>query len=205
MVKYFIVCFLRTTHQLLWMDSWFSSTRTHLVLQLLDPCRYWVVSYCWINLWASCITKQCTPLQVPQLQPGTSAGTLLPMVLFQNLSTGPPNSLLQVAVKNNQQPVWYFNDKISLLAFFTEDGKMERASFLEVNSFSISFFVQVQRDYWILSFKALRQNPSFLSVVRVVFGSCGPSHPSILPRREEMKLYICFRTWLFCWNSSRVQ
>ncbi|XP_030454004.1 beta-adaptin-like protein C [Syzygium oleosum] len=71
------------------------------------------------------------PLQVPQLQPGTSAGTLLPMVLFQNLSTGPPNSLLQVAVKNNQQPVWYFNDKISLLAFFTEDGKMERASFLE--------------------------------------------------------------------------
>lgn len=71
------------------------------------------------------------PLQVPQLQPGTSAGTLLPMVLFQNLSTGPPNSLLQVAVKNNQQPVWYFNDKISLLPFFTEDGKMERTSFLE--------------------------------------------------------------------------
>ncbi|KAL3743021.1 hypothetical protein ACJRO7_018344 [Eucalyptus globulus] len=71
------------------------------------------------------------PLQVPQLQPGTSAGTLLPMVLFQNLSAGPPNSLLQVAVKNNQQPVWYFNDKISLLPFFTEDGKMERTSFLE--------------------------------------------------------------------------
>ncbi|XP_030524717.1 beta-adaptin-like protein C [Rhodamnia argentea] len=71
------------------------------------------------------------PLQVPQLQPGASAGTLLPMVLFQNLSTGPPNSLLQVAVKNNQQPVWYFNDKIPLIAFFTEDGKMERTSFLE--------------------------------------------------------------------------
>lgn len=71
------------------------------------------------------------PLQVPQLQPGTSAGTLLPLVLFQNLSAGPPNSLLQVAVKNNQQPVWYFNDKISLLPFFTEDGKMERTSFLE--------------------------------------------------------------------------
>ncbi|KAF8013390.1 hypothetical protein BT93_I1286 [Corymbia citriodora subsp. variegata] len=71
------------------------------------------------------------PLQVPQMQPGTSAGTLLPMVLFQNLSTGPPNALLQVAVKNSQQPVWYFNDKISLLAFFTEDGKMERANFLE--------------------------------------------------------------------------
>ncbi|KAI3410219.1 Beta-adaptin-like protein [Psidium guajava] len=71
------------------------------------------------------------PLQVPQLQPGTSARTLLPMVLFQNLSTGPPNSLLQVAVKNNQQPVWYFNDKIPLIAFFTEDGIMERTSFLE--------------------------------------------------------------------------
>lgn len=70
-------------------------------------------------------------LQVPQLQPGTSARTLLPMVLFQNMSTGPPSSLLQVAVKNNQQPVWYFNDKISLHVLFTEDGRMERGSFLE--------------------------------------------------------------------------
>lgn len=71
------------------------------------------------------------PLQVPQLQPGTSASTLLPMVLHQNISTGPPSTLLQVAVKNNQQPVWYFNDAISFLVFFTEDGRMERSSFLE--------------------------------------------------------------------------
>ncbi|GER47948.1 AP-2 complex subunit beta-1 [Striga asiatica] len=71
------------------------------------------------------------PLQVPQLQSGTSASTLLPMILFQNVSPGPPSTLLQVAVKNNQQPVWYFNDKISLLAFFSEDGKMERSTFLE--------------------------------------------------------------------------
>ncbi|KAH7513901.1 hypothetical protein FEM48_Zijuj11G0031900 [Ziziphus jujuba var. spinosa] len=71
------------------------------------------------------------PLQVPQIQPGSSAATLLPMVLFQNLSQGPPSSLLQVAIKNNQQPVWYFNDKISLHVLFTEDGRMERASFLE--------------------------------------------------------------------------
>ncbi|XP_068308401.1 beta-adaptin-like protein B [Pyrus communis] len=71
------------------------------------------------------------PLQVPQLQPGTSAGTLLPMVTFQNMSQGPPSSLLQVAVKNNQQPVWYFNDKIPLHIFFTDDGRMERANFLE--------------------------------------------------------------------------
>ncbi|KAE8055362.1 hypothetical protein FH972_012203 [Carpinus fangiana] len=71
------------------------------------------------------------PLTVPQLQPGTSAATLLPMVMFQNLSQGPPSSLLQVAVKNSQQPVWYFNDKISLHVFFTEDGRMERGSFLE--------------------------------------------------------------------------
>ncbi|GLT67875.1 hypothetical protein SLA2020_401510 [Shorea laevis] len=71
------------------------------------------------------------PLQVPPLAPGASASTLLPMVLFQNISAGPPNSLLQVAVKNNQQPVWYFNDKISLHVFFAEDGKMERANFLE--------------------------------------------------------------------------
>lgn len=73
--------------------------------------------------------------QVPLLQPGTSARTLLPMVMFQNMSQGPPSSLLQVAVKNSQQPVWYFNDKISLHIFFTEDGRMERASFLEVYNF----------------------------------------------------------------------
>ncbi|XP_022969978.1 beta-adaptin-like protein B isoform X3 [Cucurbita maxima] len=71
------------------------------------------------------------PLQVPSLQPGSIVSTLLPMVVFQNMSQGPPSSLLQVAVKNNQQPVWYFNDKISMHVFFTDDGRMERANFLE--------------------------------------------------------------------------
>ncbi|KAL7595674.1 beta-adaptin-like protein B [Lactuca sativa] len=71
------------------------------------------------------------PLQVPQVQPGTCEMTVLPMVLFQNIAPGPPNSLLQVAVKNNQQPVWYFSDKVSLLVLFTEDGRMERGAFLE--------------------------------------------------------------------------
>ncbi|KAJ6841584.1 beta-adaptin-like protein B [Iris pallida] len=71
------------------------------------------------------------PLQVAQVPPGGSARTLLPMVLYQNMSQGPPNTLLQVAVKNSQQPVWYFNDKISLHVFFLEDGRMERTSFLE--------------------------------------------------------------------------
>ncbi|KAF7053866.1 hypothetical protein CFC21_061678 [Triticum aestivum] len=71
------------------------------------------------------------PLQVPPLQPGSSARTLLAMVFSQNVSPGAPNSLLQVAVKNNQQPVWYFSDKGLLHVFFGEDGKMERTSFLE--------------------------------------------------------------------------
>ncbi|KAK1266357.1 Beta-adaptin-like protein B [Acorus gramineus] len=70
-------------------------------------------------------------LQVPQLPPGSTARTLLPMVSFQNLSPGPPTSLLQIAVKNSQQPVWYFNDKIPFNIFFSEDGRMERANFLE--------------------------------------------------------------------------
>jgi len=71
------------------------------------------------------------PLKVPPLQPGASARTLLSMVFSQNVSPGAPNSLLQVAVKNNQQPVWYFSDKGLLHVFFGEDGKMERTSFLE--------------------------------------------------------------------------
>uniref|UniRef100_A0A9I9CM22 Beta-adaptin-like protein n=1 Tax=Cucumis melo TaxID=3656 RepID=A0A9I9CM22_CUCME len=71
------------------------------------------------------------PLQVQPLQPGSAVNTLLPMVVFQNMSQGPPSSLLQVAVKNNQQQVWYFNDKIPMHIFFTDDGRMERANFLE--------------------------------------------------------------------------
>ncbi|VFQ82846.1 unnamed protein product [Cuscuta campestris] len=86
------------------------------------------------------------PLQVPQLQSGASASTLLPMVLFQNLSPGPPTSLLQVAVKNNQQPVWYFNDKISFHVFFTEDGKMERSTFLETWK-SLPDSNEISRDF----------------------------------------------------------
>lgn len=54
------------------------------------------------------------------------------MVLFQNISPNPPNTLLQIAVKNSQQPVWYFSDKILLMVLFTEDGRMERGNFLEV-------------------------------------------------------------------------
>ncbi|PHT57699.1 AP-2 complex subunit beta [Capsicum baccatum] len=85
-------------------------------------------------------------LQVPQLLPGTSASTLLPMVLFQNISPGPPNTLLQVAVKNNQQPVWYFNDKIYFHVLFTEDGRMERSTFLETWK-SLPDSNEVSRDF----------------------------------------------------------
>ncbi|RAL51051.1 hypothetical protein DM860_005407 [Cuscuta australis] len=71
------------------------------------------------------------PLQVTQLQPGTSASVMLPMVLFQNMSPGPPSTLLQIAVKNSQQPVRYFSDKILLHVLCSEDGKMDRSTFLE--------------------------------------------------------------------------
>ncbi|KAJ3676203.1 hypothetical protein LUZ60_003615 [Juncus effusus] len=71
------------------------------------------------------------PLQVPTIEPGSSAKTLLPMNILQNVNAGPPSSVLQVAVKNSQQPVWYFNDKFSLHVLFSEDGRMERPTFLE--------------------------------------------------------------------------
>ncbi|CAI7872325.1 unnamed protein product, partial [Closterium sp. NIES-54] len=70
-------------------------------------------------------------LPVPPLQPGASATADLPLTLFHNVSPPPPSSVLQVAVKNNQQPVWYFTDKIRVQAFFTEEGRMERGVFLE--------------------------------------------------------------------------
>ena len=70
--------------------------------------------------------------QVPQLQPGSQASVHIPLIPFQNVSAPPPSPLLQVAVKNGQQPVWYFNDAMPLQAFFTEEGQMERGAFLEV-------------------------------------------------------------------------
>ncbi|WZY85468.1 hypothetical protein YC2023_031852 [Brassica napus] len=89
------------------------------------------------------------PLQVAvvqPLQPGESARTMLPMVLSQNMSDGPTNSLLQVAVKNNQPPVKYFTDKIVLHALFSEDGRMERGTFLETWR-SLPDSNEVQKDF----------------------------------------------------------
>eukprot|EP00271_Cylindrocystis_brebissonii_P008738 TRINITY_DN23223_c0_g1_i1.p1 TRINITY_DN23223_c0_g1~~TRINITY_DN23223_c0_g1_i1.p1 ORF type:complete len:946 (-),score=253.65 TRINITY_DN23223_c0_g1_i1:1026-3863(-) len=71
------------------------------------------------------------PLPVAPLPPGASASLVLPLTLFQNMSQPPASSTLQVALKNNQQPVWYFVDKMPLQAFFIEDGKMEKQVFLE--------------------------------------------------------------------------
>ncbi|CAN6879393.1 unnamed protein product [Brassica oleracea] len=86
------------------------------------------------------------PLQVQPLQPGESARTMLPMVLSQNMSDGPTNSLLQVAVKNNQPPVKYFTNKIVLHALFSEDGRMERGTFLETWR-SLPDSNEVQKDF----------------------------------------------------------
>lgn len=49
----------------------------------------------------------------------------MPMMLFQNVAHGPPNSVLQIVVNNIQQPVRYFIDKIALQALFVEVGQME--------------------------------------------------------------------------------
>lgn len=72
-------------------------------------------------------------LQLPPIAPGSSAHTELPMISLQNLPPPgtPLSNTLQVAIKNNQQPVWYFADKLPLQAVFLEDGRIERGQFLE--------------------------------------------------------------------------
>jgi AP-1 complex subunit beta-1 len=74
-----------------------------------------------------------SPLQLPPIAPGSSAHTELPMISLQNLPPPgtPLSNTLQVAIKNNQQPVWYFADKLPLQAVFLEDGRIERGQFLE--------------------------------------------------------------------------
>ncbi|KAE8698129.1 UDP-glucose 4-epimerase family protein [Hibiscus syriacus] len=88
----------------------------------------------------------------PRLQHANCAVVLL---VVKNLSAGPPDSLLQVAV--NQQPVWYFNDKILLHVFFVEDGRMERTSFLETWS-SIPDSNEVQKEFQALCEAQKRQS-----------------------------------------------
>ncbi|CAL5434311.1 unnamed protein product [Camellia sinensis] len=66
------------------------------------------------------------PLQVPQLLPGTSARTLLPMVLFQNVASGPPNTLLQNPQSNiDPLPLMKFQMRISML-FESTDADMKK-------------------------------------------------------------------------------
>ncbi|XP_010529610.1 PREDICTED: beta-adaptin-like protein C isoform X1 [Tarenaya hassleriana] len=108
------------------------------------------------------------PLQIPTLQPGTSARTMLPMVLFQNMSGGPPSLLLQVAVKNNQQPVWYFNDKILLAALFTEDGRMERGNFLETWR-SLPDSNEVQKEFQGITISSVESTLDLLAALNMFF------------------------------------
>ncbi|EOA19924.1 hypothetical protein CARUB_v10000174mg [Capsella rubella] len=108
------------------------------------------------------------PLQIPPLQPGTSARTMLPMVLFQNMSPGPPSSLLQVAVKNNQQPVWYFTDKIILHALFSEDGRMERGTFLETWR-SLPDSNEVQKEFPGITITSIESTIDLLTAFNMFF------------------------------------
>lgn len=85
-------------------------------------------------------------LPVPTIPPGQSAPLQLPLALFQNVAPPPLSSVLQIAVKNNQQPVWYFNDRLPLPSLFTEDGKMDRSLFLETWK-SLPDANEVQHDY----------------------------------------------------------
>nr|CAD1830115.1 unnamed protein product [Ananas comosus var. bracteatus] len=52
------------------------------------------------------------PLQVPPLQPGALACTLLPMILLQNVLTGPPSALSQR--RNASKELLYLSTKIPL-------------------------------------------------------------------------------------------
>ncbi|XP_010434997.1 PREDICTED: beta-adaptin-like protein B [Camelina sativa] len=108
------------------------------------------------------------PLQIPPMQPGTSARTMLPMVLFQNMSAGPPSSLLQVAVKNNQQPVWYFTDKIILHVLFGEDGRMERGTFLETWR-SLPDSNEVQKEFPGITIASIESTIDLLTAFNMFF------------------------------------
>eukprot|EP00164_Ancoracysta_twista_P004132 GFYU01005549.1.p1 GENE.GFYU01005549.1~~GFYU01005549.1.p1 ORF type:complete len:929 (+),score=345.40 GFYU01005549.1:52-2838(+) len=80
------------------------------------------------NSWA---IAPAAPLAVPTpLLPSQSAEVKLVCVTNGPLSPGPPNMMVQVAVKNNVD-VFYFEETVPLEALFVEDGKLERDDFLQ--------------------------------------------------------------------------
>ncbi|PNY17100.1 beta-adaptin C-like protein, partial [Trifolium pratense] len=112
------------------------------------------------------------PLQVPQLQPGTSTRALLPMVMFQNMSQGPPSSVLQVALKNNQQPVWSLPDSNEVSKDFPAiliggvDATVERLD--SSNIFFIAKRKNANQDVFYFSAKLPQGIPLLVELTTVV-------------------------------------
>ena len=72
-------------------------------------------------------------LQLPPLQPGTSAATTLPIsVNVQGAAPAPARAALQVAIKCNQLGVSYFSDAIPLQSVLVEEGKLPYPNFQQM-------------------------------------------------------------------------
>ncbi|DBB17838.1 TPA: hypothetical protein ACH3X3_002858 [Trebouxia sp. C0006] len=69
---------------------------------------------------------------VPQLAPGATQTAVLPLVQNPTLvSPTAASAVLQVAIRNTQQGVFYFTDQIPLTALMVEDGRIEPAAFVQ--------------------------------------------------------------------------
>jgi AP-1 complex subunit beta-1 len=72
-------------------------------------------------------------LQVPAIQPGSSAAAKLPInVNMQGAAPAPAKNILQIAIKCTQLGVLYLGDTISLSAVLTGEGKLEYSNFQQM-------------------------------------------------------------------------
>mmetsp|Transcript_9584 Transcript_9584/g.18058 ORF Transcript_9584/g.18058 Transcript_9584/m.18058 type:complete len:1002 (+) Transcript_9584:336-3341(+) len=69
-------------------------------------------------------------LQIPAMAPGSIATTVLPLAMNGQPSPMAATPSIQIAVKNRQQPVWYFMDTVPIQELFLLDNSLDRDAYL---------------------------------------------------------------------------
>lgn len=71
------------------------------------------------------------PLNIPALNPGQSVYHPLPILSNGPVSQGPASTVVQMAVKNNID-ILYFSPEVPLYMLFLESGKLEKQQYLQM-------------------------------------------------------------------------
>jgi len=126
------------------------------------------------------------PLELPAVAPGAAAATVLPLAFTTPPAPGAASTTLQIAIKNRQQPVWYFADAVPLPELLLPGGALERDTYLQ------TWKVLPPES------EAVRQWPGVvLRDPEALAAALAPRHVFLTARRSlptgEAVLYLCLQ------------